>query len=87
MSPPVYRSLYYLSQTYGTPVYNRQNVLIGCTTGYSARPNGKRDSIGSIEVATVAGENVWVEGYGSLVMGMGIIMSSVLFCENCEKKI
>lgn len=70
--PPQYRSLYYQSSSQGVAVYNPQNILIGYTTGYNARPNGSRDSIGSIEVDTFTGGPMWIEGYGLRVMGMGI---------------
>ena len=70
--PPQYRSLYYLSTSKGVPVYNPQNILIGYTTGYNARPNGLPDSIGSIEVDTITDGPMWIEGYGLRVMGMGI---------------
>lgn len=69
--PIEYRSLYYLSSTMGVPVYNPHNVRIGYTTGYNARPNGNPDSIGSIEIQTMAGR-MWIEGYGFRVAGMGI---------------
>jgi hypothetical protein len=70
---PQYRSLYYLSNTKGVAVYNPQNILVGHTTGYTARPNGNPDSIGSIEVDTITGGPMWIEGYGLRVMGMGIL--------------
>ena len=70
--PPQYRSLYYLSSSKGVPVYNPQNILIGYTTGYNARPNGNTDSIGSIEVDTITNGPMWIEGYGLRVIGMGI---------------
>lgn len=70
--PPQYRSLYYLSSSKGVAVYNPQNILIGYTTGYNARPNGNPDSIGSIEVDTTTAGRMWIQGYGLRVMGMGI---------------
>ena len=65
------KSLYYLDCDAGTSVYNSKNDLIGVTTGYKTRPNGTKQSIGSIEIHTIGGFT-WITGYGVYIFGMGI---------------
>ena len=72
MHPP--KSLYYLVQQSGIPVYSPQNTLLGLSTGCLTRPNGTPESIGSIEI-DVNGEKWWMTGYGVYVVGMGIKMT------------
>ena len=67
------KSLYYLGHKSGIPVYNPQNIHIGYTTGTCARPNGNRDSIGSIQIGWTDPEtHFWATGYGVHIPGFGI---------------
>ena len=67
--PPEYKSLYYIVNEADIPVYNTNNLLVGHTTGFLARPNAR--SLGSVEVMTPTG-SAWIEGYGIRIVGMGI---------------
>lgn len=63
MSPPVIKSLYYLSTKPGISVHNAQGTLIGTTTDCRAiAHNGT--SLGSIEIDT-GNEKAWISGYGT----------------------
>ena len=67
--PAEYKSLYYLVREAGIPVYDTSNELVGHTTGFLARPNGR--SLGSVEITTPTG-TVWIEGHGIRIVGIGI---------------
>ncbi len=75
------KSLYYLSNKQGIKVFLHNNVLLGTTTGYSLRPNGTKESIGSIQIEKNRGDTLWLSGYGNLVFLNGWTS------QNCEKVI
>lgn len=65
------RSIYYFGSKEGIKVYDSDNKLCGVTTGLTARPNGRPESIGKVEVRL--GQKLeWINGYGRHIVGFGI---------------
>ena len=81
--------VYYIDCPVNTPVYSRENKLIGYTDGFKARPTAT--SNGSICLSTIPiTENsihetievdkqlIWLQGRGVYIVGIGIKLYSNL---------